>query len=232
LKLYHYATPASVPELILDFNGVINETTTVAGRFGDNMSMDLDENGNGYVYFVSHNAAGILRFTVTNFNQVGEPAFNAEAPAAAYYGYYNQVGNENAYLFTSTTMAQIQLRDKDGTLLTSLDKLNGADHGTDPHIINYNSGRYLIMTSGRQQSSWSNPTLYIYDISEGFNTEAAIVAYNKTHPEPVYTCQLGEATQAACNGIAAWAAVDGKLCILAAGPKVGFVLIEFPKNQK
>ena len=41
LKLYHYAGPAADPELILDFNGVIDEATSVAGRFGDNMSLDL-----------------------------------------------------------------------------------------------------------------------------------------------------------------------------------------------
>ncbi|MDR3219403.1 MAG: DUF4623 domain-containing protein [Dysgonamonadaceae bacterium] len=233
LKLYHYASPTADPELVLDFGGVINEATTVAGRFGDNMSMDLDEDGNGYAYFVSHIAAGVLRFTVTNFTAVGEPKFIADVPMATYYGCYNQVGAENAYLFTSTAgMSQIQLRDKEGVLLSSLDKLGNAGNGTDAHIINYNSGRYLIMTSGRQQSSWPFPTLFIYDLSEGFNTVAAFVAYNNAQPDPVYTYQLGEATQAACSGIAAWAAVDGKLCILAAGPKVGFVLIEFPKNQK
>lgn len=233
LKLYHYAGPGADPELILDFNGVIDEATTVAGRFGDNMSLDLDENGNGYVYFISHVSTGILRFTITDFKTVGEPKYITDVPMARYYGCYNQVGKEDAYLFTSTDgMAQIQLRDKNGALLTSLNKSVSAEHGTDAHIINYNSGRYLIMTSGRQQASWSFPTLYIYDLTEGFNTVAAIVAYNEKQPEPVYTCQLGEVTQAACNGIAAWAAVGGKLCVLAAGPKVGFVLIEFPKNQK
>ena len=233
LKLYHYASPTADPELILDFDGVIDEATTVAGRFGDNMSLDLDENGNGYAFFVSHIATGILRFTIKDFTTVGEPLFITDVPMARYYGYYNQVGRENAYLFTSTDgMAQVQLRDRDGLLLTSLNKLDNAINATDPQIINYNSGRYLIMTSGRQQSAWPSPTLFIYDITEGFNTMAAFVAYNETEPEPVFTYQLGEATQAACNGNAAWAAVDGKLCILAAGPKVGFALIEFPKNQE
>jgi hypothetical protein len=32
--------------------------------------------------------------------------------------------------------------------------------------------------------------------------------------------------------LAAWAAVDGKRYVLTAGPKMGFALIEFPKNQK
>ena len=47
-----------------------------------------------------------------------------------------------------------------------------------------------------------------------------------------YTYKLGEATQAACSGITAWATVESKLVILTAGPKAGFALIEFPKNEE
>lgn len=50
-------------------------------------------------------------------------------------------------------MTPIQLRDKDGGLLASIDKLGDAGHGTDAHVVNYNNGRYLMFTSGRQQSS-------------------------------------------------------------------------------
>jgi hypothetical protein len=238
LKLYHYDSPSADPELILDFDGVIDDATPAkGGRFGDNMSVNLDENGNGYAYFVSHIAAGILRFTITDFNKVGDPTFIQDVPMERYYAYFNQVGTENAYLFASTDgTGTIQLRDKDGALLTSINKPIGTEHGTDARIVNYNSGRYLIMTTGRQQSSWSFPTLYIYDLTEGFNTMAAFAlfqdALNEAQPDPLFSYQLGEFTQAACNGNTAWAAVDGKLCVLAAGPRVGFVLIEFPKNQK
>lgn len=232
LKLYHYADASSTPELILDFNGVVDETITATGRFGDNMSLDLDENGNGYAYFVNHTGAGVLRFTITNFQTVGEAKFISDIASATYYACYNKVDKEDAYLFTSTTVTPIQLRDKDGGLLASIDKLGDAGHGTDAHVVNYNNGRYLMFTSGRQQSSWSFPTLYIYDISEGFSTVPAFNAYNEKRPDPVYTYKLGEATQAACTGITAWATVEGKLVILTAGPKAGFALIEFPKNEE
>ncbi|WP_455584473.1 DUF4623 domain-containing protein [Bacteroides sp.] len=232
LKLYHYADASSTPELVLDFNGVVDETITATGRFGDNMSLDLDENGNGYAYFVNHTGAGVLRFTITNFQTVGEAKFISDIASATYYACYNKVDKEDAYLFTSTTVTPIQLRDKDGGLLASIDKLGDAGHGTDAHVVNYNNGRYLMFTSGRQQSSWSFPTLYIYDISEGFSTVPAFNAYNEKRPDPVYTYKLGEATQAACTGITAWATVEGKLVILTAGPKAGFALIEFPKNEE
>ena len=216
----------------MDFNGVVDESIKATGRFGDNMSLDLDENGNGYVYFINHTGAGVLRFTITNFQTVSEAKFISDIASATYYACYNKVDNEEAYLFTSTTITPIQLRDKDGGLLASIDKIGDAGHGTDAHIVNYNNGRYLMFTSGRQQSSWSFPMLYIYDISEGFSTVPAFNAYNEKHPDPIYTYKLGEATQAACAGITAWATVESKLVILTAGPKAGFALIEFPKNEE
>jgi hypothetical protein len=232
LKLYHYATPASDPELILNFGGIVDGTALSTGRFGDNISIDLDEDGNGYAYFVHQTASEILRFTITGFTTAGEPVLTRPAMGATYYACYNKVGNEDAYLYTSTVAANIKLVDKDGAELAEITKLGDAKNATDAHVINYNSGRYLIMTSGRQQSAWPFPAFFIYDITEGFNTAAAFGKYTETNPDPVFTYKLGEVTQSACAGIAAWAAVDGKLCVLAAGPKVGFVLIEFPKNQK
>jgi hypothetical protein len=231
LKLYHYATPASDPELILDFGGSVDGTVLSAGRFGDNLSLDLDEDGNGYAYFVHQTASEILRFTITGFTVAGDPVLTRPAMGATYYACYNKVGAENAYLYTSTVAANIKLVDQDGAELAEITKLGDAKNATDAHVINYNSGRYLMMTSGRQQSAWPFPAFFIYDITEGFNTAASFGRYAETNPEPVFTYQLGEATQSACAGIAAWAAVDGKLCVLAAGPKVGFALIEFPKNQ-
>ena len=82
LKLYHYADASSSPELILDFNGIIDESIKATGRFGDNMSLDLDENGNGYVYFINHTGAGVLRFTITNFQTVGEAKFISDIASA------------------------------------------------------------------------------------------------------------------------------------------------------
>ncbi|MDD4589641.1 MAG: DUF4623 domain-containing protein [Parabacteroides sp.] len=239
LKLYHYASPTSTPELILDFNGIIDAGTNTksTGRFGDNISLDLDEDGNGYVYFAHQTAGEILRFTITGFTTVSEPLLMHPSTTATYYACYNRVGTDNEYLYTSTVASVIQLMDKDGAVLGEINKLKHVDmgdatHGTDAHIISYNKGRYLVMTTAKQQSSWANPTLFIYDITEGFNTVAALVNFKATSPNPVYTYQLGTATQSACAGITAYAIVDGKLCILAAGPKAGMVLIEFPKNQQ
>ncbi|MDR0542709.1 MAG: DUF4623 domain-containing protein [Dysgonamonadaceae bacterium] len=233
LKLYHYATPGSDPEVILNFNGIFNDETKSTGRFGDNISIDLDEDGNGYVFFGQQTVGEVLRFTITGFTTVSEPLLIKPAMSATYYTCYNKVGADNEYVYTSTVAAQIKLLDKDGAELAGIDKLGDAAHGTDAHIINYNSGRYLIMTSGRQQNSWAFPTLFVYDITTGFNTVAALVNYSQNAPEPVFSYQMGEsAASGGCSGIAAWAPVDGRLCLLAAAPRSGFVLIEFPKNQK
>jgi len=237
LKIYYWETPTSDPELILDFSGIVNEVALSTGRFGDNMSIDLDEKGDGYVYFVHQSANETLRFTVTGFTTVSDPIMMKPGDAF-YYAFYNRIGLENEYLYTSTVAAVIKLLDKDGNELAQIDKLThgttmNATRGTNARVINYNSGRYLIMTSGRQQNAWPFPALFIYDITEGFNTQAAFVKFKEKQPDPVFFYQMGEpAASGGCAGIAAWAPIDGKLCILAASPRSGFVLIEFPKNQK
>jgi hypothetical protein len=239
LRVYYYDNQDADPQKVLEY-------PTEITRFGDNISVNVDENGNGYAYFVQQDPGEkILRFEVTNFTTFNaEPEIMnvpmGEAPVSMkYYANYNQVGDANEYLLTSTVAGIIQLVDKDGTVLTEVSKLEheegfgDATHGTDAHIINYNNGRYMIMTSGRQQSSWAYPSLFVYDITEGFNTVAALVNFKNTSPNPVYSYQMGESSASGgCAGIAAWAIVDGKLCIFAAAPRSGFTLIEFPKNQK
>jgi hypothetical protein len=232
LKLYHYAGPTATPELILDFAGVIDESTTATGRYGDNISIDLDEDGNGYVFFVMQDpGTQTIRFKVTNFTTVGEPALLTPA-AASYYACYNQVGSENAYLYTSTNLATIQLLDKDGQSLTYATKNGAALKGVDVQIAQYNSGRYMMMTTGRRYAADAPWTLFIYDLTEGMNTVAALAPYQEELPEPVYSYAMDAPFTTAPGANTAWAVVDGKLCIFASAPMAGFVLVEFPKNQK
>ncbi len=69
LKVYHYATPESKPEVVLQWAGTdANGDTIYTGRLGDNISVNLDEGGNGYVYFgLQENADRLFRFEVKNF---------------------------------------------------------------------------------------------------------------------------------------------------------------------
>ena len=72
LKVYHYASPTATPEVVVNWNGtgITNSENDYTGRIGDNISINLDENGNGYAYFFKQEADNkFFRFSVTNFTK-------------------------------------------------------------------------------------------------------------------------------------------------------------------
>jgi hypothetical protein len=232
LRVYHYDTPASDPQKILEW------TNTVT-RFGDNISVNLDENGNGYAYFIRQDPGDkIARFDVTNFTSFSdEPVLIDPSINLSYYANYNQAGNADRYLTTSTTTPMIQLLDKNGVLQHEVEitsHASGADarKGTDAHIVEYNKGRYLIMTSGKRFAADPASSLFVYDITEGFDLVSALVAFGNNRPEPVYSYAMSAALSTAPSANTAWAIVDNRLVIYTAAPHCGFALIEFPRNQQ
>ncbi|MDR1810035.1 MAG: DUF4623 domain-containing protein [Prevotella sp.] len=232
LRVYYYDTPTSAPQKVLEWTNTIT-------RFGDNITVNVDENGNGYAYFVRQDPGDkIARFEITNFTAFSEePVIIDPSINVSYYANYNQVGSANSYLLTSSTTAMIQLLDKDGGLQTEVEIVpnsGGADakKGTDAHIAEYNKGRYLIMTSGKRFAYDPSSALFIYDITEGFDLVSSLVAFGASHPEPVYTYTMEALLSTAPAGNTAWAVVDGKLVVFTAAPHCGFALIEFPRNQQ
>jgi hypothetical protein len=232
LRVYYYDTPASAPQKVLEWTNTIN-------RFGDNITVNLDENGNGYAYFVRQDPGDkIARFEVTNFTTFSEePVIIDPSINVSYYANYNQVGNTNSYLLTSTTTSMLQLLDKDGMLQTEVEivpNAGGADakKGTDAHIVEYNKGRYLVMTSGRRFAYDPASSLFVYDITEGFDLVSSLVNFGETHPEPVYSYTMEAPFSSAPSANTAWAVVDNNLVLYTAAPHGGFALIEFPRNQQ
>ena len=143
LKVYHYASPTAAPELVLtwDGTGISNSTNDYTARIGDNISVNLDENGNGYIFFFKQEADNkFFRFAVTNFTQFSAPE-EFELPAVCnYYGMMNQVG-DNQYLFTSTYVAMMWLFDAEANVLrefewdTMGEEEVSVSHATDPRVI-------------------------------------------------------------------------------------------------
>jgi hypothetical protein len=104
--------------------------------------------------------------------------------------------------------------------------------GTDVHIAEYNKGRYLMMTSGKRYAYQPASTLFIYDITEGFDVVSSLVTFNENHPEPVYSFAMEAPLSSASSANTAWAVVDGNLVVFTAAPHAGFALIEFPRNRQ
>lgn len=232
LRVYYYDTPESDPQKVLEY-------TTGITRFGDNITVNLDENGNGYAYFVRQDPGDkIARFEVSNFTTFSEEPVLIDSPVnASYYANYNQIGNADRYLLTSTTTSMLLLMDKEGTKIHEVETIvneGGVDarKGTDAHIAEYNKGRYLIMTSGKRFAADPSSTLFVYDITEGYDLLSALVVFGDKHPEPVYHYAMAAAFSTAPSANTAWAIVNNKLVLYTAAPHCGFALIEFPRNQQ
>lgn len=243
LRVYHYATPNAEPEVVLSWCGNIGNDTIYKGRLGDNISVNLDESGNGYAYFAKQQPGDkIYRFTVSNFTNFSDPFVIDLDKPYDYYGYYNQVA-DNQYLFTTSYTAMLWLKDADGNDLTSVEFMStegGAQpkHGVDPRIITFNRSRYLLFTvANSKEMHWNfGPVLYLFDITDGFDIPAALVKLQDAmmletfEPTWEYMFDASGATVAsACTAQTAAAEVDGKLVIFTAAANAGFALIEIPK---
>ena len=246
LKVYHYASPTATPEVVVNWNGtgITNSENDYTGRIGDNISINLDENGNGYAYFFKQEADNkFFRFSVTNFTNFSAPT-EFELPAVCnYYGMMNQVG-DNQYLFTSSYVAMMWLFDADANILREFewasmgegDDAINVNHGCDPRIIEFNRSRYLMLSNARRFLYWANEGIHVFDISEGNDNISALVKLQDQQDAetlfPIYSYEMpGEVVSAACVALCNAAEVDGKLVIWAAAPHVGMCLVEVPKMK-
>ncbi len=248
LKVYHYASPDAAPEVVLTWDGYLNEEFTYAGRIGDNISIDLDESGNGYAFFCKQQPGDkIYRWTVTGFTQFSDVMEIDLGVVCDFYGYVNKV-EQDKYLFTSSYVPFIRLMDKDGVALIDDIELDWTEndarpnHGVDPNIVTYNRGRYLMFTVANSlEMHWNfGPMLYVIDITDGVDTEKALIKlqeamYDEEIPwEPTYGYALttdpyeAHIAASACSAQCNAAEVNGKLVVFTAAVNAGFALIEFP----
>lgn len=248
LKVYHWATPSSKPEVVLSWDGTgfTNSEDEYHARLGDNISLQLDQAGNGYAFFSQQEGAGlVVRFTVRNFTEWSEP-FKIQLPAVAnYYGMYNKV-TDNEYVFKAVFLSTMWLLDADGNKLASLTLDGVGYYSTDVRIITFNRARYLISSCGRRFAYYPPEGVNVYDLTEGMTTAEAIknfIAAKPVDPEsedptdpdflpyvPLYRYvydseTISQACVAICNAVER----NGKLLILTAAPHAGMALIEVPQ---
>ena len=258
LKVYHYADANAAPETVWAWDGVLSitedgDTIGAPARLGDNISVNLDESGNGYVFFCGQegSAEKMYRVQVTNFTQFSNPTEIILDVPFPYYGYVNQVPEAGQYIFKSHYMAVIRLMDADGQLLMDDVELDATESGlnprsgVDPHVIVFNRGRYLIFSTPYNNGKriGAGPGLFMQDITDGVDTKAALIKWSElvydeeVYWEPTYHYSLdptepeANKTVGACAAQCNAAEVDGKLVVFTAATKAGFALIEFPKAK-
>ena len=257
LKIYHYADANAAPE-VWSWDGVLSvtedgDTIGAPARMGDNISVNIDQSGNGYAFFCGQEASAekVYRVQITNFNQFSNPTEIILDVPFPYYGYVNEAPEAGQYLFKSHYMAVIRLMDANGTSLMEDIELDASESGlnprggVDPHVVMFNRGRYLLFSTPYNNGKriGAGPGLFIQDITDGVDTKAALIKWSEMLYdeeylwEPTYHYSLdptepdANKTVGACAAQCNAAEVDGKLVVFTAATKAGFALIEFPKAK-
>ncbi|MBQ8386655.1 MAG: DUF4623 domain-containing protein [Paludibacteraceae bacterium] len=257
LKVYHYADANAAPE-VWSWDGVLSvtedgDTIGAPARMGDNISVNIDQSGNGYAFFCGQegSAEKVYRVQITNFNQFSNPTEIILDVPFPYYGYVNEAPEAGQYLFKSHYMAVIRLMDANGISLMEDIELDATESGlnprsgVDPHVIVFNRGRYLVFSTPYNNGKriGAGPGLFMQDITDGVDTKAALIKWSEMLYdeeylwEPTYHYSLdptepdANKTVGACAAQCNAAEVDGKLVVFTAATKAGFALIEFPKAK-
>lgn len=236
LKVYYWETPTSTPEVIFSAN--LEDILESGKRYGDNMSLNIDKNGDGYIFFGENTAQNILRLTISNHKNVSEPTILPADPKMKVSMNIYRYENTSDYLYSGLAMP-ITLSSNAAQKKFSLSAANQPAEAVAARAFMFNNKRYLITcAAGFGSASKATPTLYVYDISKGSNLAEALERFEAaSQHEPVYSFILGGAGNTApspctnfyierdANG------KDAKLYLFASRAESGFVIVEAPIAQ-
>lgn len=232
-KIYHWTNPSAEPEVIANIN--IASIPGAGNRHGDNMSANLDENGNGYFYFGDNAVSKILRLTVTNYTTISDPIALPNAAGSSFVMSFNRVGNTGDYIYTGYD-APIRLANESAVISYALSNTAVPLRGSDARVITFNGERYLIMTTAARSGS-DAVVLYVYDITKGSSTAEALQLFNeRADKSPVFQYSLLGPANVAPGTQTGWSiekdanGKDKTLTLYTASADAGFVIIDFPKK--
>ncbi len=233
-RIYHWTDPSAEPEVVADL--LTGDIPGAGSRHGDNMSVNLDENGNGYMFFGDNAVTTVLRLTVTNYTQISDPIVFDNAPGSSFVMSYNQIGQTNNYLFTGYD-APLRVANESGVINYQLSNDAIPLRSCDARIVNFNGERYLITTTAARSGS-DAVVLYVYDITRGSDAVEALKMFNeRSDKSPVYQYSMLGPTNAAPGTQTGWhiskdsEGKDETLTIYAASADAGFVIIDFPVKK-
>ncbi|MDR1554192.1 MAG: DUF4623 domain-containing protein [Prevotellaceae bacterium] len=234
LKIYHWESPDAVPTVV--FQKTPSDFGFTAGRYGDDMSMDLDENGNGFIYLGNNEAvptsAGFLQIQVTGFTTLGDPVRFIASASGGMWRNYNLVDNAiDEYLHTGPSGPIVLSGTSGSPIYQMADNGNIFTRAADAHIVTYNEKRYLGLTTGNPGGTGEENAIYIYDITKGSTTKEALELFDAGNKSYEYKLTLsGGGNSGVYCASFAFAKAEKALYVLGGAPYgAGFVVLEIPK---
>lgn len=234
VKIYHWTNPSVAPQLIANIN-----VATVAGggaRHGDNFSVSLDDQGNGFMFFGDNAGGRILRLAVANYTTVSDPvSFAVPVTGGGSWTSYNRIGNTGEYIFTGHD-APVALVNDGGTLSFSMSRTAIPIRASDARVIHFNEERYLIATTAARTGAEATNFL-VYDITKGATVKDALTNLNQQADlRPVFEYSLmGPVNTSPSSQTGFYVKKDAEgndetLILYSAASDAGFVFFEFPKK--
>ena len=232
-KIYHWTDPSQAPEVIANINKA--EIEGAGARHGDNMSLSIDENGNGYMFFGDNAVTQILRLKVTNFTQITEPkVLQTQAGMGAFMN-MNQIGNSEEFLLTGHE-GPIMLTNADAVVSYTMARTSVPIGTLDPKVVFFNGERYLLTVTGHRGGAADHVAMYLYDITRGATITEALEIFEAGNKTPLFQHSLLGPQNTSASTRADWHVIkddegnDDKLLLFGASNDAGFVIAEFPKK--
>jgi len=234
LKVYHWTDPSAAPQVIANIN--VGTITNAGVRHGDNFSVSLDDQGNGFFFFGDNAGTKILRFDVSNYTNVTNPvAFAIPVAGAGSWTSYNRIGNTAEYLFTGHD-APVALVSDGGTASFTMSRTIIPIRASDARVVNFNGERYLIVTTAARTGA--EPTNFmVYDITKGATVKDALTNLNNLPTaNPVFNYSLmGPVNTSPASQTGFYVKKDAQgndesLILYSGASDAGFVFFEFGKK--
>ena len=232
LKLYYWENPANAPQVIANIN--VGSIAGAGARHGDNFSIGLDANGNGYAFFISAGTQ-VMRLKIENYKNVTETvAFNTVATYGQ-WSFYNRIGNTENFLVTGHDKV-ISVANNAGGVSYSMGASSIPVHSGDPRVIEFNGERYLLVVTVPRGGTAVDAVMRVYNITKGANIIDALTAFEQGDKKAVFEFSIsGNAntapgTQSGFHIVKNAQGKDEKLMIYGATTDAGFTIVEFPVN--
>ena len=238
-KIYYWDNPTDVskaPVVAANINVATIEGT--GARHGDNASYNIDEDGNGYIFFGDNKATSFMRVPVSSFETIDQSQiriFPSRSDATMVTNVC-RIGNTDKYLWGGVRVP-VTLVDEG---VSPIYQSSIAGEAVSPKVVEFNKERYLVVcTAGFGGASKASIALEVYNITKGATIEEALQNFDEgENHNPVYQFKLGGSGNG--NALAQTdfyiekdeQGNDVKLCLFAARTGSGFVICEFPIKKE